>query len=192
MPSPRGSRFQLRARPSSTLACAPQAGPHLQPEPKAFHNLCGFGLGLHGVPGKREHGAGVSPGNRGVPPRTRRVGSASVTALVRLSAGRGNLSGDPSIWGSGEARGGLGGVFREGQGRELKLSQVPEQAPPPGQERERGRGAGDRPRAGPSPHILHHPAPWGQPLCTSGPEPVLTQAQGPRASREDPAESGHG
>lgn len=31
------------ARPSSIHCWAPQAGPHLQPEPETFHNLCGFG-----------------------------------------------------------------------------------------------------------------------------------------------------
>lgn len=47
---------------STTLihpCCAHQASPHLQPEPKTFHNLCGFGRRSHGLPGRGNVGLGV-------------------------------------------------------------------------------------------------------------------------------------
>ena len=123
---------------------------------------------------------------RGVP-QTHRVGSASVTALLRLSAGWGDPSGDLLMWGGGEARGRVGLGFQGSSGRATQLCRAPEQAPPRGKAGVANPSPGlDRLAAGTCP-----PIPVGQLLCAARSAAAPTQAHGPRASREDPMECGH-
>lgn len=164
---------QLSLTAGTTLVC-PLLGSPGRRSPPARTKSISQPLWLWAVftqhPGKRERGAGGVSGKQGVPSRTHRVGSASVTALVCLSAGWGDLSGDLSIWGGGEAREGQGWVSREVQGRDMQLHQAREWAPPLAEDGGGGRSRTRPGQAGSRPLSSHSTPPpplprGGAPMC---------------------------
>lgn len=194
LPSPFTSREGLpldtghRCPPAVSAAlvhprsCSP-ARPHLQPEPKAVHSQplwLRAGFAHPREEGTRGRGAS---GKQGRPPQNTRGGLCVCDGSGAPVCRVGETPGDPSIWGSGEARGGQGGAFGVVQGRETESCLRRKKTARPG-----ARTGGGRPL---SSHSTPPPTP-AQPLCASSPEPVLPWARAPRASRGDPAQRAHG